>query len=89
MRAHAGGISQNELIGWWKFGYIDNIGFDSSGVLGDRYHVFGQPTTEECFLGKCAVFDGRSGFGLMHRHGPRINGKADNKRRSVHGMICL
>ncbi|CAF1444107.1 unnamed protein product [Adineta steineri] len=34
--------------------------FDSSGVLGDRYHVFGQPTIEDCFLGKCAVFDGRS-----------------------------
>ncbi|CAF4131029.1 unnamed protein product, partial [Adineta steineri] len=55
-----GGISKHQLIGWWKFDDINNIGLDSSGVLGDRYHVFGQPTIEDCFLGKCAVFDGRS-----------------------------
>jgi hypothetical protein len=36
------------------------MGLDSSGVLGDRCHIFGQPTMEECFLGKCAVFDGQS-----------------------------
>jgi hypothetical protein len=55
-----GGISKNQLIGWWRFDDINNIGFDSSGVLGDRYRVFGRPTIEDCFLGKCAVFDGRS-----------------------------
>ncbi|CAF4324889.1 unnamed protein product, partial [Adineta steineri] len=43
-----GGISKHQLIGWWKFDDINNIGFDPSGVLGDRYHVFGQPTIEDC-----------------------------------------
>lgn len=56
----ARGIDKNQLIGWWKFGDINNLGLDSSGVLGDRYRIFGQPSVEDCFLGKCAVFDGRS-----------------------------
>jgi hypothetical protein len=54
------GIGKNQLIGWWKFDDINNLGLDSSGVLGDRCRIFGRPTTEDCFLGKCAVFDGRS-----------------------------
>jgi len=48
------GIDKNQLIGWWKFNDINNLGLDSSGVLGDRYRIFGQPSTEDCFLGKCA-----------------------------------
>ena len=56
----AGGINKKQLIGWWRFDNINNIGFDSSGVLGERYQIFGRPTIEDCFLGKCAVFDGRS-----------------------------
>jgi hypothetical protein len=54
------GISKKKLIGWWKFDDINNIGHDSSGVLGDRFQIFGRPMIEDCFLGKCAVFDGQS-----------------------------
>nr|ACD54731.1 F-box domain proteins-like protein [Adineta vaga] len=54
------GLSRNQLIGWWNFNDVNNIGHDSSGILGDRYHTVGRPTVEDCFLGKCAVFDGQS-----------------------------
>ncbi|CAF0799019.1 unnamed protein product [Adineta steineri] len=66
------GISREQLIGWWKFENVNNIGFDSSGVVGDPNHVLiGRPTIEDCFLGKCAVFDGRSS---MHF---RVNDKSE------------
>lgn len=56
----AGGISKKQLIGWWRFDDVNSIGLDSSGVLRNRYQMLGRPTIEDCFLGKCAVFDGRS-----------------------------
>ncbi|CAF0737591.1 unnamed protein product [Didymodactylos carnosus] len=43
------------LIGWWKFNNSFN---DSSGVIGDNYKLYGEPKIEDCFLGKCAVFNG-------------------------------
>ena len=55
-----GGIKKEQLIGWWTFDDVNNIGHDSSGVLSDRFQILGRPTIEDCFLGKCAVFDGQS-----------------------------
>ncbi|CAF0791046.1 unnamed protein product [Adineta ricciae] len=53
------GLNRDQLIGWWKFDDINNIGHDSSGVLTNNYTLIGQPTIEDCFLGKCVVFDGQ------------------------------
>ena len=57
---YTAGINRDQLIGWWKFDDINKIGRDSSGVLGERCRILGRPTIEDCFLGKCAVFDGSS-----------------------------
>ncbi|CAF1118908.1 unnamed protein product [Didymodactylos carnosus] len=57
---------QKYLIGYWKFdeGH-EHIGKDSSAIIEkSNISVWGKPTVENCFIGNCAVFDGRSSIDI-------------------------
>ncbi|CAF1122912.1 unnamed protein product, partial [Didymodactylos carnosus] len=51
---------QSNLIGWWKFSKPGSVGYDSSGLIGEKCTVNGTPEIDQCFLGNCTVFDGHS-----------------------------